>query len=176
MDIVTKTLNQFQKRFEELLDHSTEETQQIPDFEVNTSEQYIKGIPIALPSDHIDRTIVIFHRLAPFFNAGILMENQDGTWTTKASFQNGQVRTIPQGLESILKLPQMKTTDLFSTPAKNILGKLSWKFDSIDQQSTALLLKPSPDFAFVLISELPQLWLKSHSQSIHSALIESYSS
>ena len=183
MDKISQTLvtkiSKLQRRFEALLEndftnrHHDEQDSNF-DFETSRDLSLIKGISDCLPNEHIDRTIVIFTRLAAFFDAGILMENNDGHWKSQAYFKNGKSHLIKPNMQRVVALPNMNLMTVLKANSSSIINKLHLPFFNPDKEATCVLIKVTPDFSFLLISKMPDLWLKDHTENIRRALINGF--
>lgn len=168
-------ITKVQKRMEAILendfDKKLDETEITLNFEPSREIQLIKGLSIGLPEDHTDKVIVIFSRLAMLFDSGVLLENQDGTWRAQAYFQKGLSQLLKTESRTNLHLPTMNMFDIKKINYSSILNKL--KIEQLENRSdlTSLVIKVSPDYAFVLNSHLPDIWLKDHSENVRHALM-----
>jgi hypothetical protein len=172
--IVSK-ISQIRRRLEDLLDndfdHKREEKEKIKKtFEVSRDLSLIRGLPAGLPEDHLDRVAVLFSRMSMFFEAGIMMENQDGRWKAQAIFEKGVVETLKSQNKSSLQLPHVKVLTVLRTGARPLLEKLHLKQLDPGNSYQCLLIKVSSDFSFLLLSSLPDLWLKNHIENIQGSL------
>lgn len=172
---VTKITN-LQKRFESFLENDfekkIEETEVMQSaFEPSRDPALVRGLSQGLPEDHIDRAIVIFSRLALLFDAGVLLENNDGQWKAQASFFKGVTELIKTQSKTTLNLPDMNLMTVLKTDSASMLKKL--KLDKLDPENktTCVLIKISPDFAFLLFSKTADLWLKEHVENVRRSLI-----
>lgn len=176
---LVSNLTKITKRFETLLENDFEtKAQDIAntqkDFESSTDLHLIRGLSQALPEDHIDRAIVMFSRLSMHFEAGILLENQDGKWCSQAQFHRGNVQLIKAAERQVLSLPNCEIMSVLSTSPSNILKRLQLTALDSHKKSTCLVIKITPDFAFVLLSDLADIWLKEHIKNIRHALINGF--
>lgn len=175
MERLVSKFSEFGRRIEDLLensyDHNRTENEKIrAHFEVSKDESLIRGLSAGLPADHLDRIVVLFSRLSSFFNSGIMLENNDGKWTPQAIFDRGVVETLRNEKRPSMKMPSIELLHILKTDVGALLEKL--KMTKLDPQNetTCLLIKVSGDFAFVLLSRLPDPWLKTHVESILHSL------
>src|SRR6218665_3124205 len=102
MEKLTQSLaskfTRLQRRFESILENDFEQKMEESDrkaaFEASRDLSLVRGLSLGLPEDHIDRAIVAFSRLAMLFDAGVLLENNDGQWRAQASFHRGQTQLL----------------------------------------------------------------------------------
>lgn len=172
-------ITKLQKRFESFLDNDfenkVEEAEHIQaSFEPSRDTALIRGLSQGLPDDHIDRAIIVFSRLAMFFDAGILLENNDGQWKAQASFHKGVTQLLKNNSKSIVKIPNMTLLSVLKTDSKAMLQKLQLQNLDPENKITCLLIKASPDFAFILFSSMADLWLKEHIENVRRALINGF--
>lgn len=175
MDKWTQRLSQrihlLQQRVQSLLEseHGAADPD-APPFEASRDPLLAQSLSAGLPDDHIDRAIVVFNRLSGLFDGGILLENLDGQWKAQAVFHQGTARPLRRDRIAPLRLPMIGPLVALKTPAKPLLAKLQLKDLDPEGKRQAILVKPVPDFAYVLLSSLPDLWLKDHLERVMKAL------
>lgn len=170
---------QLQKRFESLLeediDKKHEESKSIPPFEASRDTSLVRGVSLGLPDNHVDRAIIVFSRLALLFDIGALLENHDGVWKAQAQFDKGHSRLIKVHQQVQVHLPQMTLLSVLKTGSREMLEKLQMSHFDPQERTSCLLLKVSPDFAFILFSKLPDIWLKEHIENVRRELLNGFS-
>jgi hypothetical protein len=171
---VALKLTKLQKRFESFLDNDFENNNEEAEraqaaFESSRDISLVRGLALGLPEDHIDRAIVLFSRLSLLFDAGVLIENNDGCWLPQAIHYKGVSKPLA-GNRAELKIPPMPIMSVLKTNSKTVLEKLNLKFLDPKNETCCLLIKISPDFAFILFSKLPDIWLKDHVENVTRAL------
>lgn len=171
MNIITH----LQKRIESILDNdhevpNEELIQAKKNFEALTDARMLRGLAESLPQDSTDRAVILFSRLALYFDAGIFLEADGKLWEPQAQFHRGQVSVLKPAQKKPLSLPQVDLMSVLRTGATPILKKL--KLQSLDPQekTLCLFLRPGQDFAFLLFSSLPDLWLKDHIRMVTEAI------
>lgn len=168
-------LDRLQKRVESLLEEEgTASAHESAPFEPTRDSGLMRGIPVGLPDDHIDRAIVVFSRMAMFYDGGVLLENHDGRWLARAIFQEGHARPLRQSKPVIFPLPQLGPLQILKTPATAVIRRLDLKGFSFRADTEAFLVKPTPDFAYILFSRWPDLWLKEHLAGTVKILVDSF--
>lgn len=170
---------QLQRRFESILendfDHKHEEAERSANFEASRDLSLVRGLSLALPDDHIDRAIVVFSRLAMLFDAGVLLENDDGRWRPQAVFHRGSTQLLKINNGKIaLPLPSMNVLTVLKTSSAQMLEKLQLTQLDRDNRTTCLVIKVTPDFSFVLFSSFADLWLKDHMENVRHELINGF--
>ena len=197
MEKITQTfatkLSFFQNRLQSFLENDShakhEEHEQLrKDFEASQDPSLIRGISQGLPDDHIDRAIIIFSRLAMFFDSGVLLENNDGKWKAQAFFHHGITELIKnskapaakQALQksleyaNVINIPKVSLMTVLKTDSASLLKKLNLLHLDPNNKTSCLLIKVTPDFSFLLFSKLPDLWLKDHTENIRRALTNGF--
>lgn len=172
-------ITHFQKRLQSFLendfDPSAEEHERIrKEFEVSRDSSLVRGISQGLPEDHIDRAIVVFSRLAMVFDAGVLLENNDGEWKAQASFHRGITELLKNPAKATVKIPNVNLMTVLKTDSYSMLHKLNLSHLDPMNKTSCLLVKVTPDFAFLLFSDMPDLWLKEHTENVRRALINGF--
>lgn len=176
---IASKFNRLQRRFESILendfDQKVEESERRAAFEVSRDLSLVRGLSLGLPNDNIDRAIVVFSRLAMLFDAGILLENNDGQWRAQASFQQGQTQLLKNANGKLwVQLPPMTMLSVLKTSSSQMLEKLQLSHLDPQNKTTCLLVKVTPDFAFILFSSLADLWLKEHIEHVRTELINGF--
>lgn len=174
---LTKKIDRLQQRVQTILenDGDVEVDPDAPPFEASRDPRLIDGIPIGLPATDPDRAIVVFNRLSQLFDSGLLLEQRDGLWVTQASFRGGIAKPWRTPSPPIT-LPSVRPLQALKTPAAPLLAKLAASELDPSKKCSAFLIKPVPEFAYVLMSSLPDLWLKDHLEAILNRLASGFSS
>src|SRR4051812_5833753 len=95
MNIITH----LQKRIESILDHDHD----VPNeemalakkhFEALTDPRLLRGLAESLPADNTDKAVILFSRLALYFDAGVFLEADGPLWEPQAQFHRGQVNVL----------------------------------------------------------------------------------
>lgn len=171
-------ITMLQKRFEAFLENDFEnkvaDTERQKLFEASRDLSLVRGISQGLPEDHIDRAVVVFSRLAMLFDAGVLLENNDGQWKAQAYFHQGASQLLKNNVRSKIKIPTMPLMSILTTDSGVMLEKLNLSHLDPQRRTTCLLVKVSPDFAFILFSSFADLWLKDHIENVRRALINGF--
>lgn len=172
-------LTHFQKRLQSFLENdfdpnADEKKSQQEMFEASRDVSLVRGLSQGLPEDHIDRAIVAFSRLALLFDSGVLLENNDGEWKAQAFFHKGATELLKNSAKLTISLPSLDLLTVLKTDSKPLLEKLQLQDLDPQQRSSCLLIKATPDFAFLLFSTLPDIWLKDHITQVRTALINGF--
>lgn len=176
---LVSTISLFQKRLQSFLendfDPKADENKAAQEtFEASRDLSLVRGLSQGLPEDHIDRAIVVFSRLALHFDAGVLLENHDGVWKAQASFNRGITELLKNPAKLSMSLPAVNMLTVLKTEAKPMLEKLQLQQLDPQDRTDCLLIKATPDFAFLLFSTLPDIWLKDHIEHVRTALINGF--
>ncbi|MGZ3769838.1 MAG: GTP cyclohydrolase [Bdellovibrio sp.] len=182
MDKLSQTfvskISKLQKRFESFLENDfenkVEDTERQARFEPSRDLALVRGLSQGLPEDHVDKAIVIFSRLALFFDFGVMLENHDGQWKAQASFHKGASQLIKNNARSIVKIPDSNLMAVLKTNSSSMLEKLNLKEWDTEGKTTCLLIKVTPDFSFILFSSMADLWLKEHIENVRRSLINGF--
>lgn len=183
MDKLSQTLvskfTKLQRRFESFLDNDfeneVEESERLQqNFEASRDIALVRGLSQGLPEDHIDRAIIVFSRLTMLFDAGILLENNDRQWKAQASFFQGSTGLLKNNAKSVIRIPEMNLMSVLKTNSRNVLDKLNLEHLDPENKTTCILIKVTPDFAFILFSSMADLWLKEHIENVRRALISGF--
>lgn len=171
MNIITH----LQKRIESILDHDHD----VPNeevllakkhFEALTDPRLLRGLAESLPQDNTDKAVILFSRLALYFDAGIFLEADKNLWEPQAHFHRGQVNVLKGPQKMKISLPKTDLMSVLRTDAKPVLQKLNLQGLDMEQKTICLFLRPGTDFSFLLFSSLPDLWLKEHIRLVTEAI------
>lgn len=166
------------KRLEEILAHDPKNSRKVQEnslFEPSRDPSLVRDLPVGLPEDGVDRAIQVFCRLALMFEAGLMLENEGtGKWTPRALFRHGQARPLRPDLPGV-SLPKVAPLQALKAPSTSLLQSLDLADLDPEGRCGAYLMQPTPEFAFVVFSTLPDLWLKDHLNRVISALADSFS-
>lgn len=172
-------ITHLQKRIESILDHdheihpemSSEEVRLTQkNFEALTDPRLLRGLAESLPVDPADKAVILFSRLALYFDAGVFLEADQALWEPQAHFYRGHMSVMKGSQKKKISLPKADLMSVLRTSAAPILQKLNLKHLDRDQKTVCLFLRPGPDFAFLLFSSLPDLWLKEHIRLVTEAI------
>lgn len=172
MNIITH----LQKRVESLLDQD----QEIPseevllakkNFEALTDPRLLRGLGESLPQDPTDRAVILFSRLALYFDAGVFLEADNELWEPQAYFHRGHMSLLKGSQKRKISLPRAEhLMSVLRTPASPVLKKLNLSSLDPEEKAVCLFLRPAADFSFLLFSTLPDLWLKDHIRLVTEAI------
>ena len=171
MDQIFSAIVNFKKNLESLLENDLHKNHEEIDttkknFEVSRDPQLIRSLANSLPDDHTDRAIAIFSRLSYLFDAGVFLENMDGLYKVQAYFDRGVIEPYRLDPRPVLTLPHTDLLTVLTTSSSSILEKCRLPDLDPSKDGKALLLKLTPDFSILLISHMPDLWLKGHIEQV----------
>lgn len=163
-----------QKRLEELL--STDlQVRDNAHFEALRDPSLVRDLPIGLAEDSTERAAQIFCRLALLFEAGVFLEHSESGWHPRAVFHQGRPRPVSED-DPVIALPRISPLQALKTPSGPILASLGLTALDPRDALSAYLVQPTPEIAFLILSGLPDLWLKDHMNRVVSALADAFSS
>lgn len=171
MNIITH----LQKRIESILDNDTEvPSEEVllakKNFEALTDPRLLRGLSEGLPQDDTDKAVILFSRLALYFDAGVFLEADNKLWEPQAHFHRGQVSVLKGAQKKRISLPQANLMSVLRTQAQPLLQKMNLQSLDPEKRTTCLFLRPGTAFAFLLFSSLPDLWLKEHIKTVTEAI------
>lgn len=122
------------------------------------------------PDEHVERVVYAFKQMHKFFEAGLLLENHDQTYSTVAFFHKGRIQVAGEEFHQIkLKLPPTRDKQVLATSSQVFMNKLKLNWD-MENKCKAYLIRPTPDFAFILFSPVPDLWMQNEIPKMARAL------
>ncbi len=144
-------------------------------FEPHHESQLIRTLSRELPEDLEDRTIILFSRLAIFFDVGILLEKENKNWKAQAFFEEGRMNPLIDQAMEVKGGPQLSPLQIVKAPAIPFLKQLG-----IDQKIrnpedlTAFFLRPHDHVSFLLMTRLAGPWLKNHMNEVHQEILKAF--
>jgi len=148
-----------------------------PLFEIQTDLSEILSLRFQIEKKE-DLVITLFSRLSPFFDAGLLLyrkatSSKTETWVNGAAFYEGVYFQIPdEVINKNLVLPTLKKYELKKCAPYQILSPLGLTDLSDHSDSNAFVLKVHDDLTMVLMTKLPEPWLRLHVEKIYHSFIE----
>ena len=112
--------------------------------------------------------LLVLERMAPFFDAGLLLQRgpaaeNAGWWVTDLIWRGNVFHLeIKDQIQASSLIPEMTPLQVNRASASDILARLKLPALTPAKDATALLLKPTPSIAYVLISNLAAPWLEDH--------------
>jgi hypothetical protein len=129
-------------------------------FELQVNFEGLEDLSASLPSDHIEKVVSVFKRLHPYFQFGLLLENHDRKFSPVAFFKEGHLQVASGAFHDIkLQLPPNQHLQVLTTPASVFVKKFKLNWDS-EGKCKAYLVRPTSDFAYILFSPVPDLWMQ----------------
>lgn len=175
---LSSQITRLQSRIQELLEKE-EELFEIEDpvddwsfqFESLQDPSLIENLTRALPLQFEDRAVFMFSRLALFFDAGIFFEKTSHGFEPQAFFNHGRVRACHRKHRTqALQLPTISHLEVAKIKTSSLLRKIDLLHLDTQDRLTALLFSPTSDFSYLLMSRLPDLWLRDHAQRVAFSL------
>src|SRR5437868_3148528 len=126
MNIITH----LQKRLESILDSDVEPPDEEllltkKNFEALTDPRLLRGLSESLPHDTADKAVILFSRLAMYFDAGVFLECDPPKWEPQAHFHRGHVSVLKGAQKKPVSLPNVDLMSVLRTDAKPVLNKLN---------------------------------------------------
>jgi len=171
MNIITH----LQKRIESILDHDLDVPNEEvllakKNFEVLTDPRLLRGLSESLPADNTDKAVILFSRLALYFDAGVFLEADKTQWEPQAHFHRGHVSVLKATQKKSISLPRTNLMSVLRTESLPLLQKMNLQNLDPENRTVCLFLRPGNDFSFLLFSSLPDLWLKNHIRDVTEAI------
>lgn len=180
--LVKSRIDLIQKNLESILDQEIWKPQKssLKSFEVQTDLSLVQNISYGLPETQLEKAILIFSRLTPYFNSGIFLTLRESSrsresWISSAAFQDGIYFQLPKNVwNEALHLPTLKLGELRKTAPYVLLSPLQLN-DLCDlPDANAFVFKPTDQILFLLFSNLPEPWLRPQIETIHNEVVKSF--
>lgn len=107
----------------------------------------------------------ILERLSPFFEGGLLIQNEKVTdlfWRGNVFHLRTKDRIAAEGL-----VPEITATQVHKAPSTRILSSLGLDFMIPPDEADGFLIKPTPGTAYVLFSSIAAPWASDHVAHAH---------
>lgn len=124
--------------------------------------------PLAATKD----PLLVLDRLHPFFDSGLLLQDwkvTDILWRGSVFHLDGQEQAPAVRLKN-----SSAPSKILSGSAKKILQPLGLEFLSQTPSAKGFLVKPTPDVAFVLFSDLADPWMEGHIRHAHRLINKAF--
>lgn len=135
--------------------------QNIVEFSVTTDLKQLDSLGDCLPAELPIRVPLLFSRLHPFFDAGVLFKKQDLSWCPQSAFQKGfYFELSPRETKFEFTFPELTLTQVIRAKSSEVIADLGLEESLVHDKVTALVFRPHPDYLFLILSELADPWLK----------------
>lgn len=177
MDLTQFFLKQaeiIQKQLQGLLEKTEEANQQarVP-FSATTDLRAVSDIGIGLPPDLQLRSRILFSRLHPYFEAGVLFQKQNGDWHPQEAFQRGFCFELtPKEKQIAFEFPEMTLVEVKIARTQAVIHDLGLEEYLSNDKIAALVFRPHPEFLFLVLSELADPWLKTQIETVQSQVLK----
>lgn len=178
MKIAERTLNRLTKSLENVLENQDHFSEANTAFQESDQPALIGGLSLALPEDDFEKAIILFSRLNLLFQAGFLFERSTGdeNFSLQAYFEEGLVKPADATRDLRMKFPDQRIDEIKTAPAADFLAKIGYKPKSDAGDLRGLLIRPTRDICFVLLSRRPDPWLKLHAEKVLKAILDGIAS
>lgn len=142
-------------------------------FEAKSDLTQLDDVGMGLPMKLHDRAQGLFSRLSPYFESGMLFHiNSKKNWKPQAAFQDGDFYPlVADDLQIDFSFPEMTLIEILrlkESPTQKTLIKIGL---ITDPKMQVLAFKPHPEYVFLMTSQLPDVWLKNHSEKIQAKVL-----
>ncbi len=144
-------------------------------FEPHHESVLIRTLSRELPEDLEDRTIILFSRLAIFFDIGILLEKENLNWKAQAYFEEGRMNPLIDQAMEVKGGPQISPLQIVKAPAIPFLKQLGIHEKIRNPENlTAFLFRPHDQVSFLVMTRLAGPWLKNHMNEVHQEILKAF--
>lgn len=179
--IFSKQITDLHKKLETILENSelnqkTSKPRQINHaFEAERDLTQVDTIGFGLPNDTEQRTLMMFNRLAVYFDSGILFEikrkKSETIWQAIHAFDRGSAFPIKNTDDNQYRFPDLTLVEVRTVLSKPLLQYLNQLELFFNNRSRAFIFKPHPDYIFLVNSSMADPWLKIHLEKIHKQVL-----
>lgn len=171
--LLKHTWKDFSSKLENLLLEQQQDSVVIPlqrQFELQVDFSNMAQSFVKAPQEHVERVVYVFKQLHRYFESGLMLENHDQSYSTVAYFNKGRIQVAGEEFHKIsIKLPTTRDKQVLSTSSQAFMNKLKLNWDR-ENKCRAYLVRPTPDFAFILFSPVPDLWMQNEIPKLARAL------
>jgi hypothetical protein len=141
-------------------------------FYPQTDLSQLENLSIGLPQYLRDRAVMIFSRIAPYFDSGLLFMETQGQWKAICGFDQGEFFPL-KGVEIEIpfRFPDMSLVEVRRVQSPEIFSQLMDLQVIRSERGQALIFKPQPEFIFMVTSTLGDPWLKPHIEKIQKEVL-----
>ena len=149
--------------------------QRLTPFEVQSDLAQLETLGWSLPLAEPERSQALFDRLAPYFETGLCfhsvvhnLELDWHRWRFESAFHSGEkLPLLPEDRERQLSLPRMTLMEVRRLNPVFLLRELHMPETLSNEETSALVVRPSDQRLWILFSHLPDVFLKPHLTQIH---------
>lgn len=147
----------------------------LQDFEIQTGLGQLKSLYEGDPTDPLIGTRV-FEKLTPFYETGFMFRAIGNEWLMTDFFWRGQLfHLTPEDVVTATTLiREISPLQVQKTEALAVLKQLKMEFVRTPRTAQAYLFKPALKTAYILISDLPEIWSTEHIRATHELLNKSF--
>lgn len=178
--IFFKQVQVIQKQLEDLLEKQPQIQQEMPElplkkFEVLTDLTQIDDLSLGLPQDTENRVEILFSRLTPYFESGLLLNlSATKAWQACAGFDQGQYFPLKGAeFEIPFQFPKLSLVEIRKLISQDFLNHLKELQVIKNEKSDAYLFSPHPDYIFLVTSAMADPWFKIHIEKIQKHVLMS---
>jgi len=141
-------------------------------FQAETDLTHLDLIGMGAPKDLQSRVPVLFSKLSPYFDSGLLFKEMSGQWKAIAGFDQGEYFPL-KGVEIDIPFafPDMSLIEVRRVHSPEIFAHLMDLQVIRSEKGQALIFKPQPDYIFLVTSTLGDPWLKPHIEKIQREIL-----
>lgn len=180
MNLAKWTLRQLQfllSHIEELVGEDRNEIRdQMALFEPQTGLNHIDTLDAGTIEDPL-LPARAFEKLAPFYEAGFLAVKDDANvWSISHLFWKGQVFELEEEEQPSLNqlVGDISPLQVQRADAARVLNEMGFSYLQVPSTAKCFLFKPSFNAAYILVSDLPELWSEDHVTATHRLLSQSF--
>jgi len=136
-------------------------------FTAQTGLEHIEHLIAVSPAQPALASLVL-ENLVPFFESGLLIQRspcaEEANWWVTDLFGRGLMFQLPlkEQIRANPLVPEITPLQVQRAAATKILDTLKLPFLAPSQEANGYILRPTPTTAFILVSNLPDIWAADH--------------
>lgn len=167
---VMEKLEQFEHSVSGLLDDNKAQAAQLERMRSFAARTDLTLVDSLLDDDHIPAAQIptlVLRKLAPYFDSELLLErpiDPNASWTLTAFCTRGEYfyLDITERINVDHLVQALGPNQVLKASAESMLAELPVPFTHTSRSALAFLLMPNPTTAYILISDIPELWREDH--------------
>lgn len=165
-DFFLRQADRLQRQLQTLLEKPASEVREKPfHFSASTDLSLMKDAGLHLPIDFDQKTVSLFYRMSPFFEAGVLFhrvpQSLSQPWRPVAAFQRGEMSELSD-LEKKLEFdfPALNLVEVKRASSRSVIEDLGFDDALLTEHVNALVFRPHPDILVLFLCALAEPWMK----------------
>lgn len=161
-DFFLRQADRLQRQLQTLLEKPASEVPEKPfHFSASTDLSLMRDAGLHLPVDFDQKTISLFYRMSPFFEAGVLFHSRKNSWRPVAAFQRGLMSELSDQEKKLeFDFPEINLVEVKRASSRSVVEDLGFDDALLTEHVNALVFRPHPEILILFLCALAEPWMK----------------